>query len=495
MSNAKRPRKHSAIEILESRVLLSASLLKQIKASPTYILAKTDANPAQANAALFAAAPSVSPAASPPAAMLLNPAQMQQAYGVNNIVFGSTVGNGTGETIAIVDAYRDPNASSNLATFDGQFGLSAPPSFTQKSETGGSDSSVPTDSTGGWEVEESLDIEWAHSIAPDANIILYEANSASYSDLLTAVVTAAKNSNVSVVSMSWGGGEFSGETSYDSDFTTPSSRASSGGVTFVASTGDSAAPAGYPAYSPNVVAVGGTTLLVSDTAGDYYSESGWSDGGGGTSTQEAEPNYQKSVQSSGFRDAPDVSMDADPNSGVYVYDTFDESGWLGVGGTSLASPMFAALVAIADQGRAHYGLKSLDGPSQTLPDLYTLPSTINFHDITTGSNGFSAGPGYDLVTGIGSPIANQLIPNLVQPDITSFVASPNPVTAGNTLTLTATTSDVSGTISTVAFYRESNGTSGLQTGTGGDTFLGDGTFSSNAWTLPTSTTGLSGSQT
>jgi hypothetical protein len=107
-------------------------------------------------------------------------------------------------------------------------------------------------------------------------------------------------------------------------------------------------------------------------------------------------------------------MEADPNTGVAVYDSFDfpSSPWIQVGGTSLATPMWAGLIAIADQGRSLASLPSLDGATQTLPALYQLPAT-DFHDITSGSNGYSAGPGYDLVTGRGSPIANVLVPALV----------------------------------------------------------------------------------
>ncbi len=205
--------------------------------------------------------------------------------------------------------------------------------------------------------------------------------------------------------MSFGGNEFSGETIFDPTFTTPAGHT---GITFIASTGDSGSPGDYPAFSPNVVALGGTTLNVNGNA--YGSESGWGSGGGGISLYESKPAYQQSVpQSATQRTIPDVSMDADPNTGVSVYDSYDfgaGSGWFQVGGTSLAAPLFAGLVAIADQGRLLAGLGTLDGPTQTLPLLYAIPST-DFHDITSGSNGaFSAGAGYDLVTGRGSPVAN-----------------------------------------------------------------------------------------
>src|SRR5271157_5937008 len=136
------------------------------------------------------------------------PAQLQEAYGFNSITFNGVAGTGSGETIAIVDAYDDPNIQSDLNTFDSYFGLPAT-TVTRVNETGGT-SYPASDSTGGWEVEESLDVEWAHAMAPGANILLVEASSPSSSDLFAAVSYAASHANV--VSMSWGSSEFSGET-------------------------------------------------------------------------------------------------------------------------------------------------------------------------------------------------------------------------------------------------------------------------------------------
>src|SRR3954465_13725393 len=186
--------------------------------------------------------------------------------------------------------------------------------------------------------------------------------------------------------MSFSGTEFSGETTYDQYFTTP---AGHGGVTFLAATGDTGQPSGYPAYSPNVVGVGGTTLSV-DAAGDYLSESGWSGSGGGLSTVEGQPAYQTGsvTQSTTKRANPDVAFNASPNSGVAVYDSYDfgSTPWIQVGGTSFATPAWAGLIAIADQGRSLVGLSSLDSRTETLPLLYQLPVS-DFHDITSGNNG------------------------------------------------------------------------------------------------------------
>ena len=375
-----------AVENLESRDLLSGF-------APDYVLM-----PQAGSSTPYATA----------AATGYSPSQLSQAYGFNQITFnnGTIQGNGSGQTIAIVDAYNQPNITSDLQSFDSAFGLPAPPSFRVVNETGGS--SLPA-SNSSWGIEESLDVEWAHAMAPGANIILVEANSSSEADLFSAVQYAANQPGVSVVSISWGGSEFASETRLDIIFTTPPGHQ---GVSFIASSGDSGAPPSYPAVSPNVLAVGGTSLYLNGSS--YGSESGWSGSGGGLSAYEAQPSYQKMVvsQSSTQRASPDVAYDADPNTGVSVYDSFGTpsgSPWLQVGGTSTGTPQWAALVAIADQGRALNGLGTLNGGTQLLPMLYQLPSS-DFHEVTsgtsTGSPSYSAGTGYNLVTGLGSPYAN-----------------------------------------------------------------------------------------
>jgi hypothetical protein len=198
-------------------------------------------------------------------------------------------------------------------------------------------------------------------------------------------------------------------------------------VTFLAATGDSGAPSGFPAFSPNVVAVGGTTLTLNPN-NSYNSESGWSGGGGSISAFEAKPGFQSALPYA-FRANPDVAFDADPNSGVAVYDTYDDGAatpWDQVGGTSLASPCWAGLIAIVNQVRVGVGDAILDGTSQTLPLLYSLPAA-DFHDITAGNNGNAAGAGYDLITGIGSPRAPLIVRDLAPLQIVvtpSSIASP-----------------------------------------------------------------------
>jgi len=364
------------------------------------------------------------------------PSDIQTAYGINKIMFGSVAGDGTGQTIAIVDAYDNPSfvnstastfSTSDLAQFDAQVGIVDPPSFTKLNQLGQPSPLPKTDPAGAgnpngnWEIEEALDVEWAHGVAPGANIVLVEANSDSNSDLFAAVATAAALPGVSAVSMSWGLNEFSGENALDSTFVTPSGHQ---GVTFLASSGDSGGFAYdstgqptttpgilYPAASPNVVAVGGTSLTLNADS-TYFGETAWTGSGGGTSLYEPQPAFQQGAQRTGFRTTPDVSFDADPNTGVAVYDSYnntDNSGpWVEVGGTSLSAPSWAGLIAIANQGRLLAGGSTLDGPSQTLPALYAIPAS-DYNDITTGSNGvFSAGIGYDEVTGLGSPIAPSL---------------------------------------------------------------------------------------
>lgn len=350
-----------------------------------------------------------------PSGQGLTPSQIRHAYGLDQVTFGSVQGDGSGQTIAIIDAYNSPTIVQDLHAFDLAFGLPDPPSFRVVSQTGST--SLPrTDPSGpgtnNWEGETALDVEWAHALAPKANLLLVEANSPTDQDLMQVAVNYARQQpGVVAISMSFGGGEYSGQQSLDSFFTTP---AGHGGVTFVASTGDTGQPGGYPATSPNVLAVGGTRLSV-DSTGNYLGESGWSGSGGGMSSVEAPPSYQTGILSGLVRrGTPDVSFDADPNSGVPVYDSYNGGSrpWEQVGGTSFSAPAWAAIIAVADQGRSIAGLGSLDGRTQTLPMLYSLPGS-DFHDITSGNNGYSARVGYDLVTGRGSPLANLVIAGLV----------------------------------------------------------------------------------
>jgi hypothetical protein len=383
------------LEPLESRALLSAiSVVDSILAQPAIDpLAVTNPTPRG-----------------------YTPAQVKQLYSFSGVTFnGSIQGDGTGQTIAIVDAYNDPNIASDLHVFDTTFGL-PDPKLTVINQTGGT--RLPA-TDAGWSQEIALDVEWAHAMAPGANIVLVEANSSSIADLMAAVNTARNYPGVSVVSMSWGSGEFSSERQYDQYFTTPAGHTP---VTFIASAGDSGAQATWPAVSPNVMAVGGTTLSSSG------SETAWSGSGGGYSRFETEPTFQRTVQTTGVRTSPDVSYNANPNTGFAVYDTVSvggRSGWFEIGGTSAGAPQWAALVAIANQGRALSGQAALSGAQS---NLYSLAST-DFRDVVSGSNGYAAKAGYDLVTGRGSPIASSVIRDLVG---SAAVTSGGTNTAGTT---------------------------------------------------------------
>jgi subtilase family serine protease len=368
----------------------------------------------------------------------LSPEQIRAAYGVSTIQVTSpsaaaTPLDGTGETIALIELNSDPSLASDLATFDARYNLPTP--ALSIVNLAGSQTDA------GWSTEQALDVEWAHAIAPGASLIVVQAPASGSAtqelqNLLSAVNTARNTPGVVAISMSWGFSEMADESKYDPYFTTPAGHP---GVTFIASSGDDGIIE-YPATSPNVVAVGGTTLSLGD-AGAYASETAWYESGGGYSLYEPEPTYQKPVQQSGLRSTPDVAFDGDPNSGVAVYATDPDTGqgaWQIVGGTSLGAPAWAGLIATVDQGRALVGQPSLDGPTETLPALYAA-ATTDFHAVaaSTGSNpvagetaigvfnpfsppGQTAGAGASLpgasantATGLGSPVSQNLVSNLI----------------------------------------------------------------------------------
>jgi subtilase family serine protease len=329
----------------------------------------------------------------------LAPSQIQHAYGFDQLAApGAYNSLGAGQTIAIVDAYGSPTIQKDLNTFSAQYGL--PATTVQIAYPTG----TPRGTDAGWALETALDVEWAHAIAPGATILLVAAKTASFGNLLACVDYAA--SRARQVSMSWGAGEFYGEWYYDYHFSNKP------GVTFTASSGDNGAGVEWPAASPYVTSVGGTTLYL-DSSNNLISETAWSGSGGGISYYEYEPSYQYAWQSSGARTVPDVSYNGDPNTGVAVYDSTPYSGYAGwweVGGTSAGAPQWAALAAIANVGRTS-ALGQVDAT------LYSLSTGSSYHtlfdDVLTGNNGgYSAGAGYDMVTGLGSPFANHLVPTL-----------------------------------------------------------------------------------
>ncbi|HVJ07081.1 MAG TPA: S53 family peptidase [Acidisarcina sp.] len=303
------------------------------------------------------------------------------------------------QTIAIVDAYDYPTAENDLNVFSAQFGLPACTTANGCFKKVYASGSKPRANCG-WSQEAALDIEWAHAMAPNAKIVLVEAASNSFANLFAAVDTATGQVNASgqsgEVSMSWGGSEFSGESSDDTHFT----GSASAGVVYFAASGDTGGKTIYPGVSPDVVAAGGTTIN-RNSSGAFVSETGWSGSGGGPSTYEPIPLYQQNVPNASTtqRSVPDFSFDADPNSGVSVYDSTScqgVSGWLVFGGTSVAAPSLAGIV-----NTAHSFAPS---SFSELTTIYTnRTNTADFRDILSGTAGsYTAGPGYDYVTGVGS---------------------------------------------------------------------------------------------
>jgi subtilase family serine protease len=327
------------------------------------------------------------------------PVQYKAAYGFNRLP-----NQGAGQTIALVDAYDDPNIASDLAFYADYFHL-GPCNF-QKVKVGSPQQGE------GWDLEESLGVEQACALAPQANIVLVEANSNSFADLLDAVAVASSAPyNAAVVSMSWGGAEFDGEQQYDNYFCNIQN-GNGQPVTFVAAEGGSCGTPTYPGTSSCVVAVGGTTLVLSSAAppanplqSDYGVETAY--GGGGISRFEAQPSWQNpacSAYSTLYRCVPDVSADANPATGFPVYDTYSEGGWVEVGGVSAPTADWAAFFTLVNSLRVSAGKSTL---SQGDPDMYAIYYSNNyladFNDITSGGGGeCQAGSGYDLASGIGS---------------------------------------------------------------------------------------------
>ncbi len=326
------------------------------------------------------------------------PSSIASVYGLATL---ASTGAGV---IVIVDAFHYPTALNDFNVFATQFGLpqelSTDPldpnnQVFQVVYAGGSRPRTNC----GWAQEAALDIEWAHAMAPNAKIVLVEANSSSFANLFQAVDVASAIPNAREVSMSWGGSEFSSEASNDGHFTRP-------GIVYFAASGDTGGAVIYPGASPNVVAAGGTRIN-RDASGSFLSETGWSGSGGGGSQWEARPSYQDIIQSivGGSRGVPDYSFDADPNTGVSVYDSTSckgFSGWLVFGGTSVASPSLSGIVNSAGSNRASSAAE-LSLLYQSVSNNGLTINSSTFRDILSGTAGsFSAKPGWDFVTGIGS---------------------------------------------------------------------------------------------
>lgn len=329
-----------------------------------------------------------------------DPYYLQSAYNVASAAAAD--GGGAGQIVAIVDAYDDPNVASDLSYYRSFFGLPACPTgtispaatgcvFEKVSQTGGT-TSYPTSSSS-WGVEISLDVEMVSAVCPDCQILLVEADSDSIADL-GAAVNEAVSLGAAVVSNSYGGSEYSSETSDSlSYYDHP-------GVAVVASAGDSGYGVEFPAAAPYVTAVGGTSLTqLTNTGTRNGSETAWSGTGAGCSAYESKPVWQTDVGCAN-RTVADVSAVADPNAGVWVYDTYGNSGWGIYGGTSAAASIIASFYALAD-----------DPPGSTgTPASYPYAAPSSLYDVTSGSDGScspaylcTAGLGYDGPTGLGTP--------------------------------------------------------------------------------------------
>jgi N-acetylneuraminic acid mutarotase len=401
------------------------------------------------------------------------PSDLQSAYNLPS----STSGNG--ETVAIVDAYDDPNAEADLQVYRAQYGLpvcdTANGCFQKLNEDGQTSPLPPPAGDNGWDVEESLDMDMVSAICPNCHIILIEANSNSDSDLYTAEDTAAGLANF--VSNSWASCEYSGETTDDAYFNHP-------GVAITAASGDygydnylaGCDTPSYPAASQYVTAVGGTTLTQDSSVPRGWTETTWSPDpeatGSGCSLYEPKPTWQTDSGCS-TRMTNDVSADADPNTGVAVYDSYSQGGWSVYGGTSVATPIIAATYALAGTPVAG-----------TYPSSYPYQHTSALNDITSGSNYdqpctpayfCTAGPGYDGPTGLGTPDG-----------VTAFQGAPSGVLSGE-VTAKGGTPLSGATVSAGSGYTATTDSSGDYTMT-----IPDGTYNVTAEAFGYKTTTASG---
>jgi len=389
-------------------------------------------------------ASALSPMASSGVVSTYNPAQIRAAYGLPALpAAGASLSAaqaaqlGAGQTIYIVDAMHDPYIASELAAFNSKFGLpscsskaiassaalplaaasSSACEFSQVYSTqgGGLTAAAPAYDSG-WATEITLDVQWAHAIAPLARIILIEAADASLNGL-TGAVKLANNMGPGVVSMSFGAAEGSYTASVDATF-------GAAKMSYLAATGDSGAAVSWPAVSPYVLAVSGTSLTYSGTG--TRSEVTWSGTGGGVSAYTSTPSYQNSavpgMGTPARRSVADVAFNADPSTGQYVAVQTSSGGavnWISAGGTSLATPQWAGLLAVANAVRAQVAKPMLGQPHSALyASIASVPGNYaaGFADINKGSNGTcsscAAKTGYDTATGLGTPNAASLLSQL-----------------------------------------------------------------------------------
>ncbi len=412
--------------------------------------------------ALAAPTGAVAPAAASATATTYTPAQIRSAYGMPALPPANAVPTalqaaqqGAGQTIYIVDAMHDPNVAAELAAFNAKFGLPActvkavapsaalplaPASVADgcaltvvyATQSGTMTATAPAYDAG-WATEIALDVQWAHATAPRARIVLIETGDASLNGLLGGV-KLANAMGPGPVSMSFGGTEGNWTAQVDAVF-------AAAGMSYLAATGDSGSAVSWPAVSPNVLAVGGTSLTYSGTS--PRSETAWSKGGGGISAYTATPAYQSNkvpgLGTLAHRAVADVSFNADPYTGQYVAVMAQGSAtvsWVSAGGTSLSTPQWAGLVAVADALRAQSAKAALGAPHAALyTQIAQVPGTYaaSFGDILSGADGTcatcAAKTGYDVPTGLGSPNATGLFAALGGADGTPTPA-PAPVALG-----------------------------------------------------------------
>jgi subtilase family serine protease len=354
------------------------------------------------------------PQANPNDPIGILPTQFKAAYGFNRIP-----NQGQGVTIALIEGGNDPNIASDLAFYANYFHLG--PCHLQILQVGNPQV--------GWDAETSLDVEQACALAPQANLLLVQANSGLLADLFSAIAVARSAPyNADVVSMSFGAAEFDGEQQYDS-YLCNIVNGNGHPVTFVGASGDGYhnQPT-YPSASPCVISAGGTTLAltVATTPSNplqinYGHETAWFGSTGGISSIEPQPSWQNAAcaaWSTTNRCTPDIASDANAIPGLPVYNSFNGAGWQRGGGTSAAAPDWAAFFALVNSARLLAGKSTLSQAAADLYSIYGSDYARNFHDITSGDNGncgsqCTSAPGYDLVTGIGTYRANNLYSQLV----------------------------------------------------------------------------------
>ena len=404
-----------------------------------------------------ASAPTLTPSAAATTTTVtpavFNPAQIRAAYGLaalpssySNLTAAQAAALGAGQTIYIVDAYHYSNVLTDLAAFSAKFGLPTCTTVTVNASTKLPLATPPTNAcnvavvytdvaktspltpkitttvpayNAGWASEIALDVQWAHALAPLARIVLIESQSASMNGMMAAVIQA-KSIGSGIVSMSFAAVEGSWISTYSGLF-------ANAGMSYMAATGDWATQSNFPAVNANVLAVGGTSLMFSGSA---RTELAWANTGGAISSLVAMPSYQtpfaltaQTVKGVKYRGTADVSFNANPTTGQYVAFTAPgktSASWYSYGGTSISTPQWAGLVAVANAQRALAGKAVLGGNVQTA--LYSIAGNATkyaqaFLDVSSGSNGSctacSAKTGYDIPTGLGSPNAAALLPMLV----------------------------------------------------------------------------------